>query len=222
MFIAHYAVAFGAKRAAPRASLGVLVAAAQWLDLVWPIFLLVGWERVAIVPKLGNPFATLEFTSYPWSHSLLASCVWGAALALAYWLRRRDRRGAVVIAALVVSHWVLDLVAHRPDLPLAPGGGPRLGLGLWRSVAATLVVEALLFVAGVLVYAQSTRPVDRVGRFGFWALVTFLVLLYVANATGSPPPNVRALAWTALAGWLLPLWAWWVDRHRRVSAEAQP
>jgi prepilin signal peptidase PulO-like enzyme (type II secretory pathway) len=85
---------------------------------------------------------------------------------------------------------------------------------MWRSVPATMVVEALILIAGVAIYARTTRATDRTGRWAFWAFVAFLVLLYVGNASGSAPPNVNAIAWGALAGWLLPLFAWWVDRHR--------
>lgn len=223
MFIGHFALAFAAKRAAPRASLGALFAAAQWPDLLWPLLLLAGVERVAVVPG-DTPFTPLRFDAYPVSHSLLATALWALGAAGLYLARRRGddapggRRAAVVLALLVLSHWVLDLVTHRPDLPLTPWGEARLGLGLWGSVAATVVVETLLFALGVGLYLRASRPVDRRGRYGLAALVGFLALTYVMNLAGDPPPSWQAVAWVTLALWLLVPWAAWVDRHSRPDA----
>lgn len=215
MFIGHFAVALAAKRAAPRVSLGVLFAASQLVDLVWPIFLLLGWERVRIAP--GNTaFTPLDFEHYPWTHSLLAALLWSALAMLAYAWLRKDRAGAIVVGLLVASHWVLDFITHRPDLPLYPGGEPRVGLGLWQSVPATLLLESLLFLGGLVVYVRSTRAVDRTGRLAWWGLVLFLVVIHFANAFGPPPPSESAVAWSAIAAWLIPLWAAWADRHRVV------
>jgi len=213
MFIGHFAVAFAAKRAAPRTSLGVTFAAAQLVDMLWPIFLLLGWEQVRIEPN-ANPFLTLDFTSYPWTHSLAMGVVWGAVFGGLYFAVTKYKRGAIVVALLVPSHWVLDAVVHQPDLPLYPGGTARIGLGLWSSPQAAIIVEAILFLAGVTAYATVTQARDRIGRYGLVALAAFLVLLYVASIVGPPPPNVTVLAWTALVGWPLILWPWWVDRHR--------
>jgi hypothetical protein len=215
MFIGHFAVAFAAKRVAPRPSLGLTFVAAQLADLLWPIFLLVGIEQVRIAPGT-NPFLNLEFTSYPWSHSLLTELVLGAMLAGLYALPTRDARGALVLFALVPSHWVLDWIAHVPDLPLAPGASARFGLGLWRNPTATIVVEMILYVVGVAIYARSTQAIDKRGRYGFWALVVTLLAMYALSIVSPPPPTVTALATGALIGWPLGLWPWWVDRHRRV------
>jgi uncharacterized membrane protein YdjX (TVP38/TMEM64 family) len=104
---------------------------------------------------------------------------------------------------------------HRPDLPLYPGGAVRLGFGLWNSPIATVVVEGIVFIVGVTMYARGTQPSDRIGRWSFWGLVAFLILLYVVSSVSPPPTSVRALAWGALIGWPLTLWPWWVDRHRQ-------
>lgn len=213
MFIGHFALSFAAKRTAPRTSLGTTFVAAQLADLFWPIFLLLGWEQVAIVPK-GNPFLTLDFTSYPWTHSLVTELCAGLLFGLVYFAITRYARGAVIVGLLVPSHWVLDLIVHVPDLPLAPGMSARFGLGLWRSPIATAIVELALFFAGVIVYARATRARDRIGRFAFWGLVGFLILIYAANAFSPPPTRVSSLAWAALIGWPLALWPWWADRHR--------
>ena len=213
MFIGHYAVAMAAKRAAPRASLGTLFAAASLADLLWPVFLLLGWEHAHIVPG-PNPFLTLWLDSFPISHSLVTLIGWGALFGLLYRWRTGDGRAAVVIGLVVVSHWVLDFVTHRPDMPLYPGGTP-LGLGLWNSVAGTLVTEGVMFLAGVWLYATATRPRDRVGRYAFWGLIAFLVVSYIGSLYSPPPSAMRALALGGIAfGWLFVAWAAWGDRHR--------
>ncbi len=208
---------FASKRVAPRASLGVLMAAPMALDLLWPLFLMAGWEQVGIEP--GNTaFTPLDFVSYPYSHSLAMSVVWGILFALLYWSVARYATGAVVIGFSVVSHWILDFVTHRPDLPLFPGGTARVGLGLWNSVAGTIAVEAVMFAAGVWIYASMTRSRDRAGSYGLWTFVAFAVLVYFANAFGMPPPNAELVASLSLGIWLIPLWTWWFDRHRGVIA----
>jgi hypothetical protein len=217
VFIGHNALGFAAKKAAPRASLGLLMAAPQLADLLWPIFLIAGVERVQVAPVHTSPFLGLEFTHYPWSHSLLMMLVWGAALGLLYRFRTGDGRGALVAGALVVSHWVLDFVTHVPDLPLWPGG-PKVGLGLWNWPVATIVIEAALYVAGIGVYVRTTQARDRVGTYSLAAFVVVLVALYLSSF--GPAPPVKVIGWAALSGWLLPLWAAWFDRHRRLRAAA--
>lgn len=213
MFIGHYAAAFAAKRFAPRPSLGWLFAACQLPDLLWPIFVLAGVEHLSI--DAGNTaFTPLSFDHYPWSHSLLMVAVWGALLGGMYLVLRRDVRGAVVIEALVMSHWLLDFLTHRPDLPLAPGSPARLGLGLWNNIPATMALETLFYAGAVSLYAMVTTPLDRAGRAGLWVLVAFLLGTYLANAFGPPPPNPTMVAASALALWILVPIAAWVDRHR--------
>jgi len=212
MFIGHFAVGFASKKLASRTSLGALLAAPLLLDLLWPLFLLAGWETVRFAPG-DTAYTPLEFVSYPFTHSLLTTAGWAGLFALAYYAVSRQSRGALVIAAGVVSHWFLDALTHRADLPLYPGG-PRIGLGLWNSVPGTVAVELLMFAAGVWAYLAVTRPRDRAGRYGLWSLVLFLLLLYAGNSTGAPPPDLRTLNGVALAAWLFPLWAWWADRHR--------
>ena len=221
MFIGHFALAFAAKRAAPRASLGATFVAAQTADMLWPIFLLLGWEHVAITPS-ADPFLNLTFTSYPWSHSLLMLVAWGIMLGVIAYAVLRDRRAAVVLGLLVVSHWVLDVIVHVPDMPVAPGLELRVGIGLWRLPAVTLVIEGLMFVVGVVIYARTTTSRDRAGRWGLWSVIAFLVVIYAASLTSTTPPSVNALAWTALIGWPLALWPWWVDRHRTLRSTTGP
>jgi membrane-bound metal-dependent hydrolase YbcI (DUF457 family) len=213
MFIGHFAVGFAAKRQAKTVSLGTLFLAVQFLDLLWPTFLLLGWEQVRIVPGMTavNPF---DFTSYPYSHSLEAALGWSIAFAAVYWLIRRQLKNALVLALGVFSHWVLDYVTHIPDLALTIHGTTKVGLGLWRSLPSTLLIETLLFLAGIAIYARTTKPRDRTGRFALWGLVAFLFVAYLAATFSPPPTDVKALAWGGQSIWLLVFWGYWLDRHR--------
>jgi hypothetical protein len=213
MFIGHHAAAFAAKRVAPRVSLGTLFAAAMALDLAWPILLLLGVEHVRIAP--GNTaFTPLDFYDYPWTHSLAMVLVWSVVAALIHHAIRKSWSDATVVGAAVLSHWVLDFICHRPDLPLWPGG-PKVGLGLWSSVHATIVVEVALFLGSLALYLRATATRDRIGSVALWALVVFVGAIYVVNITSPPPPSARAIAWAALAAWLFVPWGWWIDKHRQ-------
>lgn len=212
MFIGHFALGFAAKRAAPRLSLAVLFVAVEFADILWPFFVALGIEQVRIDP--GNTaFTPLDFVSYPYSHSLVFLFVWGVLLGLICVRTARDRRMVPLAVALVVSHWVLDWITHRPDMPLYPGS-VKLGLGLWDSVPATLFVELVMFASGVWMYASVTRARDSVGRWAFIGFIGLLLASYFAGI-GSPPPSVTALVATAIVGFaVITLWAWWFDRHR--------
>lgn len=218
MFLGHFAVALAAKKVAPKTSLGTLVFAAQFADMLWPVLLLLGIEQVRIVPGLlaASPF---DFTSYPVSHSLVAQLGWGALLGFIYFMVRRDARSAILLGFLVPSHWVLDFIAHRPDMPIYPGGA-KYGLGMWNSLPLTIVVEYVLFAAGIAIYLSVTRANDRTGNLALWSLLGLLAVLYPASLFGPPPPSVRALAWSAIAIWLTVPWAAWADRHRRSLPES--
>jgi len=216
VFIGHFGVGFASKRAAPQASLGVVMAAPLLLDLLWPIALLLGLERVRIDP--GNTVVTpLDFEYYPYTHSLVMAVVWSVLLGGGYVATTRDRRAALVIGLGVFSHWVLDWVVHRPDLPLFPGSSTYAGLGLWNSRAATMAVEIPIFVWGVALYARSTEARNRAGIVALWALVLLLGAIYFANLFGPPPPSSLGIAITALAMWLFVPWAWWIDKNRKVD-----
>jgi hypothetical protein len=213
MFIGHHAAGFAAKRLAPRVSLGTLFGAAMLLDLVWPLLLLAGVEHVRIAP--GNTaFTPLDFYDYPFTHGLMNVIGWSLVAALLYWLVRKSWRDAAIVGLAVLSHWVLDFVTHRPDLPLWPGG-PKAGLGLWNSVAGTIVVEVALFIIGLWLYLRATTPIDRTGSIALWALVVFTGAIYIVNIISPPPPNERIIGYAALAAWLFVPWGFWIDRHRR-------
>jgi hypothetical protein len=218
MFIGRFAVAFAAKPAAPSTSLGTLFFACEWIDLIWPAFLLAGLERVDIRPGL-TAFSPLDFVYYPWTHSLVMCLAWAAAFGVLYFLVKRDRKAAWILAAVVLSHWFLDLLVHRPDLPLAPGAAGKWGLGLWNSIPATLLVEGALFAAAVAFYAGRTRAVDRIGRWGLALIVALLLAAYLGAAFGPPPPSIEAIAWAGLTGGAVTaLLGYWVDAHRTMAA----
>jgi hypothetical protein len=217
MFLGHFGLAFAAKKAAPKTSLGTLVFAAQFADMLWPVLLLFGIEHVRIVPGLlaASPF---DFTSYPISHSLVAQFGWGLLLGLIYWAIKRDARSALFVGGLVPTHWVLDFIAHRPDMPIYPGG-PKYGLGMWNSVPLTICVEYVLFAAGIALYVNATRAKDTTGKLALWSFVGLLGVLYPASLFGPPPPSVQALAWSAIGIWLTVPWAAWADRHRQQDSD---
>ena len=211
MFVGHLALALAAKRAAPRVSLGWLMAGVTALDLVWPIFLLLGVEQVSVRPG-ATAFNPLVFDAYPWSHSLVMAFAWGALLVL---LGRAFRIPAppLLLVALVVSHWVLDFATHAPDLPLWPGTSPRFGLGLWNSIPGTLVVEGALWVAGIVLYLRGRQAAtSRVGSLAFWSLVVVSTVMWASGPWSPPPPSSQALAQFALIGWIVLPWAAVADR----------
>ncbi|HXF95767.1 MAG TPA: hypothetical protein VNI61_06650 [Gemmatimonadales bacterium] len=212
MFVGHLALGFAAKRVAPGVSLGWLVAAVVALDLVWPVFLLAGLEQVRIEPG-ATAFTPLVFQSYPWSHSLLTAVAWGGVLV---GIARRAGVARSVTGLLIVltaSHWLLDAATHAPDLPLWPGPSPRVGLGLWNSLAGTFLVEGTLWVAGLALYLRARPLAGRGPRLAFWSFVLVTTAMWVAGPWSPPPPDPRALAWFALAGWIVLPWAALADRR---------
>jgi hypothetical protein len=219
MFLGHFGLALAAKRVEPRLSLGTSFAAAQFLDLIWPVLVLAGVERVAADPD-NTGVTKLAFESYPWSHSLLMAVVWGAGFAGMLLARRQPMRVALVAAVLVASHWVLDWITHRPDLPITPWSSTVVGLRLWNSYAGTLVVEFGLFLLGLVNYLRTTVARDRKGSVGLAGLAAFLVIVYVASLLAPPKPGTpgAAIAGPALAMWLIVWWGWWVDRHRALRS----
>ena len=215
MFVGHLGVALAGSAVARRRrwplGLGSLVAAALWLDLLWPWLLFAGLERVRIDP--GNTaFTPLAFDAYPWSHSLAMVLVWSALGGLVVAWRRRSRAAGLLVGALILSHWVLDLAAHRADLPLWPGDAPRLGLGLWHSIPATFLVEGALFAAGIWIYLDAAAPRSRSAARAFWSLMAACAILWIAQPLSPPPPGPAAVAAGTLALWILPGWAAWADR----------
>lgn len=212
MFVGHLAAALGARALEPRVPLGTAVAAAFALDLAWPILLLMGLETVRVRPG-DTAFTGLAFESYPWSHSLALVLAWSLVAGLLARASTGANRASVVVGALVLSHWLLDLVTHRPDLPLWPSG-PVVGLGLWDSIPATIAIEGGLLVAALAAYLRATIPRDAIGRWALVALVALAATIWLSQPWSPPPPSATAVAVGALALWLFVPWARWIERHR--------
>ena len=219
MFLGHYGLAFGVKKAAPQISLLTLFVAVEFVDIIWPVMLLLGIEKVRVAPGITEvtPF---EFIHYPFTHSLLMGVVWGAVVGLFYWLFKKDLRSAVIVGLAVLSHWFLDFIVHVPDLPLTPFGSEKVGLGAWNSMLLTLLIEAVIFISGVYIYARNTEPVGKKGTWALWILVIFFVLTNTFNMFGPPPedsiPTLFA-SFVVLQVIVLAL-AVWVDRNRKVKS----
>jgi len=214
VFVGHFAVGLAAKRIAPRVSLSTAILAAAFSDIVWILCFVTGIEKVKIHPGLmvAN---SLDLIYIPFSHSLLMDAVWGAIFAAIYYQWRRDSRGAWILFAAVVSHWILDVATHRPDMPLSPGLDARFGLGLWNSRAATFFVEGGLWVACVVAYAKATQATTRSGIYGFWIMIVLLTALWIVSLGGSPPPSLASLAIVNTVFFAVVLsWAQWMNRSR--------
>ncbi len=220
MIIGHYAVGFAAKKWSPKTSLGLLFAAAVWLDIVWPIFVMLGLEHFNIAPGITR-MSPFDFTDYPLSHSLVMAMVWGAGFGLLYLILKNDAKAALILGALVLSHWFLDFLVHRPDLPLLPEEVKnymvphKFGLGLWNYPTVEIILEGGLLAAGVWIYLKSTKALDQVGNFAMWAFVLFLATVFIASLNSAPPTNPMLVAFVGQLQLLLIFWGYWFDEHRK-------
>jgi membrane-bound metal-dependent hydrolase YbcI (DUF457 family) len=218
MFIGHYALALAAKKIAPQVSLGVLFLACQLADMIWPNLVLLGIETLEVEPGI-TVMTPLNFVHYPYSHSLLALTLWGAIFGAVYaLLRRSGTKAAIVIAVLVLSHWVLDVLTHRPDMPITLFDSSLIGFGLWNFPVVAVPLELLLFAAGIWLYVRQTTPLNRKGSVGFWSLIIFLLAIYAAGLLGPPPPSATAVAWSGQALWLVIAWGFWIDHNRGIRS----
>jgi len=214
MLVGHLAVAMAAKRVTPQFSLGTLTGAALAPDILWCVFMIVGIEHAKVNPGSGQAIAL----DASYSHSLLMGAVWGALTAAAFFWRRHDSRGAWILFAAVLSHWLLDFISHPPDMALAPGLSQRFGLGLWSSIPATLIVEGGLWLAALIVYVRATRARKRTGVYAFWPVVVFLTAAWINNFAGPPPPDVSKMAVSSLFFFsLVVAWAYWMNSLRPVN-----
>jgi len=214
MFVGHYGISFAAKAIDRRIPLFVLFIAVQFVDVLWAVFVLLGIERVRIVPGITatNP---LDLYHMPYTHSLVASVLWAAFAAVAYRFVRSWRGSAVLVGVAVFSHWVLDFVVHRPDLPLY-GETMKVGLGLWNYPAVALALEVGLVVGGLVWYLRRSEPTSQLGTYGFWVFCTMMVLIQAWVFFGPPPTSDVALAVTALVSYAMFAGvAGWLERHRR-------
>ncbi len=213
MFIGHFAAGLASKKADKSISLGWAFFAAQWLDLLWPVLLLTGMEKVELRSDPHSPIP-LSFTHYPVSHSLLAVTGWAVLIALIYYMIKKKGRAAIIIGLLVLSHWLLDLLVHVPDLPISPFSDSRFGLGLWNQPYLALIIELTLFAGGLFLYISSTKPVAGKSQWVLWSLVGFLLVIHLMNVLGPPPNTIEPIAWVGLSQWLLVFWADRADKKR--------
>lgn len=215
MFVGHYAVGLAAKRFAPQTSLGTLVFAAMFADLLAWAFVVTGIEHFAIRPGITTANA-LDLYDYPISHGLATDFAWATLLAAAYYLINRYWRGSVLVFVAVLSHWVLDFIVHRPDMPLAPGIHKYYGLGLYNSRVGMIAVEGTLWVIGIVLYVGATRSKKRAGVYVFWLGAALLTWIWAVSLKGSPPPGtiiqagISSLVFMAITV----AWAYAVDRWR--------
>lgn len=216
MFIGHFGAGFAGKKFEKSTSLGTYFMAAQWIDLIWPIFILLGIEHVEIKEGISSvtPF---DFTYYPFTHSLFAVIVWAVLFGGVYFLIKKKFKSAMILGILVLSHWFLDLLVHIPDLPIFPGGDLKVGFGLWNSFTATVLLEGFIFAAGVFLYYKATKTKNKTGTYALLGLIVFLAMMYVANLFGPPPDNVDAIGIVGNAQWLIVAWGYWIDRNREAS-----
>jgi hypothetical protein len=213
MFLGHYGVGLGTKKAAP-VSLGLLFMAVQFLDLLWPAFLLSGVEHAAINTTPGTKMP-LVFTDYPYSHSLLMAIVWSILFGGVYWMIKGNTKYAFILGLCVISHWLLDFIVHIPDLPLYPGASsPKVGLGLWQSPLIEFLLEVVMFLIGLILYLRTTKAKNRTGSIVFWVLIILLVVSSLANYFSPPPSSISSVAWTAELMWLFVILGFWADRNR--------
>jgi hypothetical protein len=215
MFVGHFTVALASKRAAPRTSLGMLLLAAMWADALYTVLLLAGIEHARIDPSLGR-YLPVDLYYLPWSHSLVMLFVWAILLGGLYYCFRGYKAGAIWVAVGVLSHWPLDWLMHRTDMPLAPGLALRYGLGLYNFPVWTLLIEGVWFATGIWIYSTTTRPRDRVGFWAWWGFVVFFSLMFLISFFGPVPPNARAMGLANLSIFPVFLWAAWLDRHRTI------
>jgi hypothetical protein len=225
VFLAHYGVAFALKRAEPKLSLGTLFVSVQLADLLWGLFLLLGWEHVRIVPD-STPVTPLEFLDYPISHSLVGALVWSAVAAALYysWPTRDTQRhwqAAIVVGTAVFSHFPLDVLAHVPDLSIAGKDSPKLGLGLWNHPTITVIVELLFLAAGLVIYIRGGSHRHPVRPVRLTLVVLLLTGTYFASMYGPLPPSVTAIALADISFVLVAAaLAVWADRRARAEERA--
>lgn len=213
MFLGHFGAGFAGKKFSKSASLGTYFMAAQWIDLLWPILLLLGIEKVKIEPGISN-VTPLNFNYYPFTHSLAAAIIWGVIFGVIYFLIKKNSKTSIILGVFVVGHWVLDFLVHIPDLPIFPGSELKVGLGLWNSFAATIILEGLIFGIGIYLYYKVTKTKNKTGTYSLIGLVVFLILIYISNLFGPPPDSVKAIGIVGNAQWLIILWGYWIDKNR--------
>ncbi len=213
MFVGHYGPSFAAKALKKSIPIWVLFVAVQLLDVFWSIFVLLGIEKVRIVPGITatNP---LDLYYMPYTHSLDGALLWSVGAGIVYYLlRRKDGlAAAALVGGAVFSHWVLDVLVHRPDMPLYDDSA-KIGLGLWTVFA--FVLEIAVLFGGMYLYLRSTKPVTPIGRYGMPIFGFAMLVLQAFLFFGPPPSSATGAAITALGSYFgLAGIAWWLEKKR--------
>jgi hypothetical protein len=200
MFVGHYSVAFAVKSEKNKIPLWVLFVAVQLLDFLWAPFVLLGVEKMRIVPGItaANP---LDLYYMPYTHSLIGALVWSGIAFVAYKVTPNGKAkmtAALIVGFAVFSHWILDLLVHRPDLAIYDDT-LKVGFGLWNYKHLEFGVEVAILVGGILIYLKRNVVSSVVRK---WCIAIFgllLILIQAGNTFGSRPlSSDRAVAVTAL------------------------
>lgn len=215
MFVGHYGPSFAGKALKQPIPLWVLFLAAQLLDVFWAVLVLTGIEKVRIVPGFTatNP---LDLYYMPYTHSLDAASLWSIGAGVAYyWIRRNEGwKPAMVIGGVVWSHWLLDVLVHRPDMPLYDNSA-KIGLGLWNYPLAAFLLELFILFLGMYFYLKRTKPLGAGGRYGMLIFGIIMLTVQAYVFFGLAPPSAKASAATALVFYCVFAGvAFWLEKKR--------
>jgi len=213
MFVGHYGVSFAAKSFDKRIPLWLLFIAVQFVDVLWAVLVLMGIEKVRITPGItaSNP---LDLYYMPYTHSLVAAIAWSVVGSIAYKWIYKGAKNAGLVGAAIFSHWVLDLIVHRPDLPLYDDTY-KMGFGLWNYPGPAFALEAIVLFGGIFLYLRSTRALSVAGKVAVPVFGVLLLLVQAIVFFGAPPTSPSSSALTALFLYaLFAALAWWMERKR--------
>jgi hypothetical protein len=221
MFIGHYGIALAAKRVDKNISLGLLFFATQFADILFFLLVLLGIEKMSFAPGITK-VSPLDFTYYPYSHGLAASFFWAGLFFAVFKIApskpdSNKNRVALTMGATVFSHFLLDAIVHRADLPLLGGDSYKIGLGLWNYVLASSLIELLIFLSGLWVYFKSTKGATFIGKYGMIIFSAFVTIIWMASLLTPTPSDfkIRGFAIFGLVFQLLVIViVSWLDRRR--------
>ncbi len=214
MFVGHYGVSFVAKAHRREIPLWLLFIAVQLIDIFWSIFVLLGIEKVRIVPGY-TASSPLDLYYMPYTHSLLGAALWSIAFgAICIFVYRWNRAAGVIVGVAVFSHWILDLLVHRPDLALYDSH-MKMGFSLWNYKWPEFALEVLFLIIGIYIYMRSTRADRNIGRYGFIVFGIAMLAIQASQFYTPPPPSGNAVAISALFAYVLFAGiAAWLERKR--------